>query len=110
MKFAPTIDRTFVWVELRKEIGCDDIEITIPTGDTFDCTLAETKLYLLQLGFPELRREKALDQLWNFYAIKFYNDGNQFRTETLEPPQYPEVVGARPLEDLGWIIESGRVK
>lgn len=109
-KFAPTIDRSFAYVELRREVGSDDVEITLPTGDSYDCTLEEARLYLLQLGFPELRREKALDRLWNFYAIRLHNDGDEYRIETLEAPRYPEVVGPRPLEDFAWAIEAGRVK
>lgn len=110
MKHKPPIDRSFAYVELRREVGQEDIEVTVPSRDTYDLTLEETRLYLLQLGVPELRREKALDCLWNFYAIKLHLDGDEYPFETLEAPSYPETVGSRPLEELAWVIEQGRVK
>lgn len=106
----PPINRNFPYIELRKEVGSEDIEISLPTGDSFECTLEQTKLYLLQQGYPELRREKALDWLWNFYAIRFHNHLQDYKIETLEAPTYPDVTGPRPLEDISWIIEPGRVK
>lgn len=109
-KYMPPIDRTFAYVELRREVGLDDVEVMVPTGDSFDLSLEEARLYLLQLGIPELKREKALDKLWNFYAIKLHLVDDEYRVETLDPPRYPEVIGPRPLEDLAWTIEAGRVK
>lgn len=109
MKVWPTLDRRFAYLELRREVGMDDVEFTTPDGNTYDLTLQEARLYLLQMGVPELKREKALDKLWNFYAIKIHLDGDEYRVETLEPPQYPEVTSPRPLEDFSWVIEAGRV-
>lgn len=109
-KHMPPIDRTFAFVELRREIGLDDVDVTVPGGDSFDLTLEEARLYLLQLGVPELRREKALDKLWNFYAIRLHLIDDEYRVETLDPPQYPEVIGPRPLEGMSWAIEPGRLK
>lgn len=94
---------------MRREIHSEDVEVTLPTGDSYDLSLEETRLYLTQLGVPFLRGDKALDKLWNFYAIRLHLDGDEYRAETIEAPQYPEVGGPRPLEEHAWIIESGRV-
>ena len=111
MRFLPPIDRTFPWVEIRRELATEDLEITVPSGDTFDLTLEEVRLYLKQLGIPDLKAEKALDKVWNFYAIRLHMlEGRNYLPETLEPPQYPEAIGPRPLEAYGWVIESGRTK
>jgi len=109
MRYTPPIDRTIPYVELRREVLTDDIEITVPSGDSYDCTLDEAKLYLLQLGAPELRREKAIDWVWNLYAVRFHLD-SEYQIEILKAPQYPEVAGPRPLEEFAWVIEPGRVK
>lgn len=112
MRYKPPIDRTFPWVEIRRELATEDLEVTIPGGDTFDLSLEEVRLYLKQLGVPELKAEKALDKVWNFYAIRFHLmiGEKQYLPETLEPTQYPEVISPRPLEQFAWIIESGRTK
>lgn len=100
--------RPFAYIELRREVGMDDVEVTIPTGDSFDLTLEEARLYLIQLFVPTIKAEKALDKLWNFYAIKLHLDGDEYMPETLPPPQYPETTGARPLDEFAWVIERGR--
>ena len=92
----------------------DDVEVTVPSGDTYDLTLEQARLYLVRLFVPidepkKVRAEKVLDQLWNSYALRLEIDPSRnYPTEVLEAPQYPEAGGPRPLEEHGWIIESGK--
>lgn len=108
MRSLPVPDRSLPYIEIRRELRTEDLEVTYPSGDSYDLTLEETRLVLMQLGVPELKREKALDKVWNFYAIKIHLQ-QDYRYETLEPPRYPE-LGGRPLEPWAWVIEPGRTK
>lgn len=88
----------------------DTLEVTVPTGDSYELTLEEMRLYFHQLGFPQLVGERALDRVWNFYAIRLYQEHEDYRIETLEPPQYPDVAAVRPLDAYAWVIERERLK
>lgn len=108
-KEMPTIDRTFAYVELRREMATEDIEVKTPEDYSYDLSPEQTRLYLLQLGIPVLKREKALDKLWNFYAIRIdLQDDGEYRVTTLDPPTYPDVMGSRPLDGMEWVIGSGK--
>lgn len=106
-RLKPPVYEGFGWIELRREIRDEDLTVTVPTGDSYVLTLAEVRLYLKQLKVPELRAEKALDKVWNFYAIRLHlSEEKDYLPETLKPPQYPEVLGPRPLDPVKWIIEE----
>lgn len=104
MIFAPPHDRTTPYIEIRREVGLDDLEVTYPDGNSYDLSLEEMRLLLVQLGVKPRVAEKALDVVWNFYALRL-DLVNQTYT-TLEPPSYPETMGPRPLEEFAWVFES----
>ena len=99
---SPPVMQGVGWLKLVREVRDDQVTVFYPNNDSYELTQERTLLLLKQFGVEQLKAEKALDLLWNFYAVRVEVPSGT--SLTMEAPQYPETLAPRPLDPVSWIL------
>jgi hypothetical protein len=68
---APPLDLTIRFLKLYRSYRSSEIEIVYPNGDSYILNLEETRIFFKGMRIKDRIAEKALDLLWNSYALQF---------------------------------------